>query len=153
MDGLSGKITFEYKFTSTKNDIQKVVDATSVFQVEGIFIIKIDDIVWFYEDIPLLELYLYLERWQRKSFVSNKEWDNFEYYSLEYEEKKPILEIKRYHKTKSKIRSVWKKQIGPVLDAEIVGKELNCLCNRLGKDIEQHFEILLKTYINRVPMN
>lgn len=107
MDSTTYNIIFEYKFTSTKNDIQRVASAASVFQ--GIFIIKIDDIIFFSEDIPLLEFYLYLERWQRKSFISNKEWDNFEYYSLEYEEEKSILEIRRYHKTKASIRSVWKK--------------------------------------------
>lgn len=34
----------------------------------------------------------------------------------------------------------------PILDAEIVGEALNRLCDQLGKDIEQQFEISLKTY-------
>lgn len=51
MDSTTYNIIFEYKFTSTKNDIQRVSSAASVFQVEGILIIKIDDIVFFSEDI------------------------------------------------------------------------------------------------------
>ncbi|MBO2536966.1 hypothetical protein [Rummeliibacillus suwonensis] len=41
----------------------------------------------------------------------------------------------------------------PILDAEIVGEALNRLCDQLGKDIEQQFEISLKTYMDQVPMH
>ncbi|WP_044746938.1 hypothetical protein [Bacillus alveayuensis] len=153
MDSISNKIEFFYQFTSNESDIPKRLrkDPSTAFRIEGDFKIRINDQLYFEENIALLEFYLYLNKWiskiEKKGTVPE-----FRYYSLEYDEDEPIISLLPFDK-KARINSIWEVQkIYNVFDLNYIVEKLTSLCFQLGEDIERHYNIKLKTFIDKVPL-
>ncbi|MEN7374597.1 hypothetical protein ABC891_11355, partial [Bacillus licheniformis] len=74
MDGVSSQVEFVYKFTSEEADIPRKMkkDPSAAMRVEGEFKIKINGIVYFEENIALLEFYASLNEWIKKIKKKNK---------------------------------------------------------------------------------
>ncbi|MDI3411743.1 hypothetical protein QKW52_22145 [Bacillus sonorensis] len=69
MDSVSNKVEFNYQFTSDESDIPKKMrkDPSVAMRVEGKFEIKINGNTYFKENLALLEFYVSLNEWIKKS--------------------------------------------------------------------------------------
>jgi hypothetical protein len=153
MDGLSNQVAFSYQFTTDETDIPKSLkkDPSVAFRIEGDFEIKINGTLYFKENIALLEFYLYLRRWI-SGMEKNKAPREFQYYSLEYDEDEPIISVIPFNQ-KARLASIWAlEQVYNIFDWDYLVEKLSTLCDELGKDIEKHYNIKLKTFINKVPL-
>ncbi|MDI5789192.1 hypothetical protein PO124_14470 [Bacillus licheniformis] len=82
---------FDYKFTSDESDIpMKMRKGPSVaMRVEGELEIKINEITYFKENIALLEFYVSLNEWIKRT-RKNKVTE-YRYYTMEYERANPLF--------------------------------------------------------------
>lgn len=153
MDSLSNQVAFDYQFTSGESDIPKrlIKDPSVAYRIEGDFQIKINDTLYFKENIALLEFYLYLRRWLL-DIEKNGGAREIHYYTLEYDEDEPIISVIPFDR-KARLTSIWAlEQLYNIFDWNYLVEKLSALCDRLGKDIEDHYHIQLKTFINKVPL-
>jgi hypothetical protein len=153
MDKLSNSVEFEYEFTTDKGSIPfDLRNSPAVaLRVEGILTIKINNDIYFQSDIALLEFYLYLLKWVQ----TNKKGgvvQEFKYYSLEFDEDEAIISLLPFG-NKARLASIWEvNKLYNVFELNYIVQKLTQLTNRLGKDIENHFELQMNTFIGKVPL-
>ena len=153
MDRLSNSVEFEYEFTTDKGSIPfDLRNSPAVaLRVEGILTIKISNDTYFQSDIALLEFYLYLLKWVQ----TNKKGgvvQEFKYYSLEFDEDEAIISLFPFG-NKARLASIWEvNKLYNVFELNYIVQKLTQLTNRLGKDIENHFELQMNTFIGKVPL-
>ncbi|MCT2536820.1 hypothetical protein NC661_13685 [Aquibacillus koreensis] len=152
MDNIPSKIEFSYHFTSNEADIPKKLkkEPSIAFRIEGDFEITINGVSYFQENLTLLEFYLYLHRWF--NHINKKGLQAFYYYSMEWDKDEPIISIIPYN-NKAQITSIWRKtEMYTVFDLSYILSELESLENKLGQDIEKHYDLSLNTFIGKVPL-
>ncbi|SHS63912.1 Uncharacterised protein [Mycobacteroides abscessus subsp. abscessus] len=153
MDKLSSKVELTYQFTSDGNSIpNELKNSPSVaLRIEGILTIKINDTLYFQEDIALLEFYLYLLRWEQLINKGNYSQE-FKFYSLEFDEGEPIISLIPFGSS-ARLKTIWEvNKVYNVFELDYIVNELIKLKERLGNDIEKHFSVRLQTFIGKVPL-
>ncbi|ARC58772.1 MULTISPECIES: hypothetical protein [Bacillus] len=153
MDGVSSQVEFVYKFTSEEADIPRKMkkDPSAAMRVEGEFKIKINGIVYFEENIALLEFYASLNEWIKKIKKKNKVVE-YRYYTMEYEEDEPIISLIPFD-NKARLTTIWEtQQLYNVFDLNYIIEQMEMLHERLGRDIEHHYKISLKNFIGKIPL-
>ncbi|MEC1193243.1 hypothetical protein P9C02_22740 [Bacillus paralicheniformis] len=153
MDGVSNQVEFVYKFTSEEADIPKKMkkDPSAAMRVEGEFKIKINGIVYFEENIALLEFYASLNEWIKKIKKKNKVAE-YRYYTMEYEEDEPIISLIPFD-YKARLTTIWEtQQLYNVFDLDYITEQMEISHEKLGRDIEHHYRISLKSFIGKIPL-
>ncbi|MFJ5763975.1 hypothetical protein ACIP9C_01350 [Lysinibacillus sp. NPDC093210] len=86
MDSISSKIKFEYEFLSESDAISNKDkgNVSLILGVEAIFKIKINEALYFEEELAFFEFYKSLYVWKEKLKENGRL--NFHYYSVEYDE-------------------------------------------------------------------
>lgn len=153
MDGVSSQVEFVYKFTSEEADIPRKMkkDPSAAMRVEGEFKIKINGIVYFEENIALLEFYASLNEWIKKIKKKNKVVE-YRYYTMEYEEDEPIISLIPFD-NKARLTTIWEtQQLYNVFDLDYITEQMEISRKKLGRDIEHHYRISLKSFVGKIPL-
>jgi hypothetical protein len=153
MDNLSSKeLAFSYKFNGNRDDIPKGEEQNpaTVFLVDGNLSIKIDNVLYFSEDIALFEFYLYLDRWMNELSLQLEK--NYNYFSIEVEEEDPIISF-QYYNSLGRIRSIWETEaMNTVFNASYLTKKLKDLHQKLGEDIKTAYDLNLDVFRKKPPI-
>ncbi|MFJ7362876.1 hypothetical protein ACIQWQ_01990 [Peribacillus frigoritolerans] len=153
MDKLSNSIEFEYEFTTDRDCIPfDLRNSPAVaLRVEGILTIKINNDIYFQADIALLEFYLYLLKWVQTN-KKGRDVQEFKYYSLEFDEDEAIISLLPFGNS-ARLASIWEvNKLYNVFELNYIVQKLTQLTTRLGKDIENHYDIQMNTFIGKVPI-
>jgi hypothetical protein len=153
MDNLSSKeLNFTYKFNGNREDIPQgdEQNPATVFLVDGNFSITIDGVLYFSEDIALLEFYLYLNRWIND--LDHQVQKNYDYFTMEADEEEPIISL-QYYNNFGRLKSIWElESINTVFEAEYLTSKVKELYQSLGKDIESTYGLNLKVFKQKPPI-
>ncbi|WLR41841.1 hypothetical protein LC087_13455 [Bacillus carboniphilus] len=142
MNHLSNKIEINYQFTSGASEIPKNrrKDPSIAYMIEGDLIIRINNRLYFKENLALLEFYLCLDDWF-KNIKKKHKIIEFKYYTLEYEEDQPIIELLPFN-DKARLKSIWEEeQVYNVFDLHYLVQQMKGLYYELGDAIQQHYQI------------
>ena len=122
-----------------------------ILGVEAIFKIKINDELYFEEELAILEFYKSLYVW--KGRIKENEVLPFHYYSIEYDnyEDGAILSLIPFS-NKARVKTIWaKSSVYNVFDLEYIVNEFLTLEKKLKEDIESYFKIDLRKFIKHIP--
>jgi hypothetical protein len=153
MDKSSNSVEFEFEFTTDKDSIPFDLrhSPAVALRVEGILTIKINNDIYFQADIALLEFYLYLLKWVQTN-KKGRDVQEFKYYSLEFDEDEAIISILPFGNS-ARLASIWEvNKLYNVFELSYIVQKLTQLTNRLGRDIENHYDIQMNTFIGKVPL-
>lgn len=152
MGRVGNKIHFEYHFVSDKGIISNKVrsDVPAILAVDAIFLIKINNILYFATELPILEFYKSLYEWTKE--VTKDYIPEFRYYSIEHDEDEgPILSLLPLS-NKAKLESIWAEaNIYNVFDLNYIVNEFLTVENSLREDIEEYYNIKLKYFMKHIP--
>lgn len=146
MDDLSRKIRFDFRLNSSldKNSLKEQPEGKTLHDVDGDFLIHIDNVAYFDEkEFLILEFGILLKKWMEK--FNEGEITNFMYNSIEHDS--PILEF-RYINGAWEIYSDWR-----ISEKEVVlsSDDLLVLSKRFLEELEHRlkdtYEIELNTGI------
>ncbi|WP_458354494.1 DUF7878 domain-containing protein [Peribacillus frigoritolerans] len=153
MDKPFNSVEFEYEFTTDRDSIPFDLrnSPTVALRVEGILTIKINNDIYFQADIALLEFYLYLLKWGQTN-KKGRDVQEFKYYSLEFDEDEAIISLLPFGNS-ARLASIWEvNKLYNVFELNYIVQKLTQLTTRLGKDIENHYDIQMNTFIGKVPI-
>ncbi|WP_256254652.1 DUF7878 domain-containing protein [Bacillus licheniformis] len=120
-------------------------------RVEGELEIKINEITYFKENIALLEFYVSLNEWIKKNKKKNKVTE-YRYYTMEYEEDEPIISLIPFD-NKARLTTIWEtQQLYNVFDLDYITEQMEISRKKLGRDIEHHYRISLKSFVGKIPL-
>lgn len=147
------KIIFEYDFVNEPAYIsnKNKRNVPLILGVEAIFRIKMNDELYFEEELAILEFYKSLFRWKEK--VKENEVPEFHYYSVEYADYDDgsIISLIPFS-DKARVKSIWgESNIYNVFDLTYIVNEFLVLEQKMREDIERHFNIELKQFIKHIP--
>ncbi|MEK5333185.1 MULTISPECIES: DUF7878 domain-containing protein [unclassified Lysinibacillus] len=153
MDGISSKIKFEYEFLSESDAISNKDkrNVSLILGVEAIFKIKINEALYFEEELAFLEFYKSLYVWKER--IKEIERLDFHYYSVEYDDYKDgaIISLIPFS-NKARLKSIWaKSNVYNVFDLDYIVNEFLVLEKKLKEDIESYFNIELGKFIKHIP--
>ncbi|MCI4126258.1 hypothetical protein [Bacillus haynesii] len=147
------EVGFDYKFTSDESDIPMKMrkDPSVAMRVEGELEIKINENTYFKENIALLEFYVSLNEWIKKIQKKNKVTE-YRYYTMEYEKDEPIISLIPFD-YQARLTTIWKtEQLYNVFDLDYITEQMEILHEKLGRDIELHYRISLKSFVGKIPL-
>ncbi|MDN5390051.1 MULTISPECIES: DUF7878 domain-containing protein [Bacillus] len=147
------KVKFDYKFTSDESDIPMKMrkDPSVAMRVEGELEIKINEKTYFKENIALLEFYVSLNEWIKKIKKKNKVTE-YRYYTMEYEKGEPIISLILFD-YKARLTTIWEtQQLYNVFDLDYITEQMEISHEKLGRDIEHHYRISLKSFVGKIPL-
>ncbi|PAF14346.1 Uncharacterised protein [Niallia circulans] len=153
MDSISSKITLDYTFTSQNGIISNrhKRDVPAILSVEALFIVKINNKLYFEAEIAILEFYKALFEW--KNAIKEGFTPEFHYYTVEYSdyEEGAILSLVPFS-NKARVKTIWAEtDVYNVFDKTYVVNEFLKLEESLKNDIEGYFNINLKSFIKHIP--
>ncbi len=153
MDDISSKIKFEYEFLSESDAISNKDkrNVSLILGVEAIFKIKINEALYFEEELAFLEFYKSLYVWKER--IKEIERLDFHYYSVEYDDYKDgaIISLIPFS-NKARLKSIWaKSNVYNVFDLDYIVNEFLVLEKKLKEDIESYFNIELGKFIKHIP--
>lgn len=152
MDSISSKIKFEYEFLSESDAISNKDkrNVSLILGVEANFKIKINEALYFEEELAFFEFYKSLYVWKEKLKEDGRL--EFHYYSVEYDDGAIISLIP--FSNKAWVKSIWSKSnIYNVFDLDYIVNEFLALEKKLKEDIETYFNIELGKFIKHIPYN
>lgn len=152
MDSISSKIKFEYEFLSESDAISNKDkrNVSLILGVEANFKIKINEALYFEEELAFFEFYKSLYVWKEKLKEDGRL--EFHYYSVEYDDGAIISLIP--FSNKARVKSIWSKSnIYNVFDLDYIVNEFLALEKKLKEDIETYFNIELGKFIKHIPYN
>lgn len=122
-----------------------------ILSVEAILQIQINDVIYFEEELAILEFYKSLFLWKKR--IKENELLAFHYYSVEYDEYDDgaIISLIPFS-NKARVKSIWaKSNIYNVFDLDYIVNEFLALEKKLKEDIETYFNIELGKFIKHIP--
>lgn len=152
---IDNKISFEYEFVTDKSMISNKdkKDVAKILNVDATFTIKINDELYFKEDLPILEFYKTLFLW-KEEVLKKSDIPEFHYYSIEYDEYEDgsILSLIPFG-NKARVKSIWAKQeMYNVFPLDYIVNEFLLLEEKLKKDIEHFYDIQFKKFLKHIPI-
>lgn len=153
MDRVSSKIKFEYEFLSESDSISNKDkrNVSLILGVEANFKIKINEALYFEEELAFLEFYKSLYVWKEKLKKDGRL--EFHYFSIEYDnyEDGAILSLIPFS-NKARVKSIWaKSSVYNVFDLDYIVNAFLALEKKLKEDIESYFNIDLRKFIKHIP--
>lgn len=153
MTSLLSKVIFEYDFVNDPAYISNKDkrNIPLILGVEAIFRIKVNDDLYFEEELAILELYKALFRWKEK--IEENKVTEFHYYSVEYADYHDgsIISLLPFS-DKARLKSIWGiSKHDQVFDLTYIVKEFLVLEQKMKRDIESRFKIELKQFIKHIP--
>lgn len=150
LDCLSQKITFRFYINpNTKMEKQSTsaVNYKRLADIEGLFQIYLNNQLFFDDPyILLLELGLQLFRWRKKA--SYKEFEDFSFKTMDYDEDPILLLKKGVKENKWKISSIWQLfESDEEIDHELLLNEVDDFLNKLEKELFESFNLNFKEYL------
>ena len=154
LNKITNKIDFEYVFTSNKEAISNKQrrDVPSILVVDALFVIKINNKLFFKEEIAILEFYKSLLKWTE--ITTDNQLEEFHYYTIEYDEYEngSLLSLVPYSDTQAGIKSIWSKSESlPLFNLDYIVTMFFDLERNLSRDIENYFNIDLNRFIQHIP--
>jgi len=122
-----------------------------ILGVEAIFKIKINEALYFEEELAILEFYKSLCEWKVR--IKENEVLPFHYFSVEYDnyEDGAILSLIPFS-NKARVKSIWaKSSVYNVFDLDYIVNEFLALEKKIKEDIESYFKIDLGKFIKHIP--
>ena len=149
MDGLSNKITIEFRFNASKKVDQALVKSHKhriLVEVEGELFVFIDGELFFHDEyILLMELGISLFKWKESSRRGIVE--SFHYQTMDYDEG-PILELIKIDRENWKIYSIWQKfESNELIPFKILQKGINTFLENLENELEKQDMIDIRSYL------
>ncbi|RFA32321.1 hypothetical protein CAI16_18410 [Virgibacillus dokdonensis] len=152
MEITDNKIHFESHFVSDKGIISNKdrSDVPAILSVDAMFSIKMNHILYFEAELPILEFYKSLYTWKER--ITKDCIPEFHYYSIEHDEEEGAILSVLPFSNKARLESIWSEaDIDNVLDLHYIVHELLTLESRLGNDIEKYYNIRLKYFMKHIP--
>lgn len=117
--------------------------------MDGLFQILINDILYFEEEIAILEFFMNIDRWIENS---KNTITDFNYSSIEYEEKDPLISV-LIQENDAYLEVLWKEQaLDNKFNLEYLFQEFISLRNRLKIDLENYYNIDVNFYKDKLPL-
>ncbi|WP_077706537.1 DUF7878 domain-containing protein [Virgibacillus dokdonensis] len=138
---------FEYHFVSDKCIISNKdrSDVPAVLAVDAMFSIKINNTLYFEAELPILEFYKSLYKWQER--ITKDYIPEFHYYTIEHDEEEGAILSVLPFSNKARLESIWSEaDIDNVFDLHYIVHELLTLESRLREDMEEYYNIKLKYF-------
>ncbi|RCW76900.1 hypothetical protein [Saliterribacillus persicus] len=153
MGSIPRNINFEYIFASDKGIIsnKNKKDVPTILAVEATLTIKINNELYFEAELAILEFYKSLYKWKEKN--TKDKIPEFHYYTIEYDdyEDGAILSLIPFS-NRARLKSIWaESEINDVFDLNYIADQFLALEKKLRNDIEEYYDIKLKSFINHIP--
>ncbi|MCD2526404.1 hypothetical protein LRN35_21335, partial [Bacillus licheniformis] len=74
------------------------------------------------------------------------------YYTMEYEKGEPIISLIPFD-YKARLTTIWEtQQLYNVFDLDYITEQMEISRKKLGRDIEHHYRISLKSFVGKIPL-
>ncbi|MFJ7406451.1 MULTISPECIES: hypothetical protein [unclassified Lysinibacillus] len=146
-------IHFELEILSESDSISNKDkrNVSLILGVEANFKIKINEALYFEEELAFLEFYKSLYVWKEKLKEDGRL--EFHYFSIEYDnyDDGAVLSLIPFS-NKARVTSIWaKSNVYNVFDLDYIVNEFLALEKKLKEDIESYFNIELGKFIKHIP--
>ncbi|WP_121641296.1 hypothetical protein [Virgibacillus sp. Bac330] len=154
MEIIDNKIHFEYHFVSDKCIISNkdTSDVPAVLAVDAMFSIKMNHILYFEAELPILEFYKSLYTWKER--VTKDYIPEFHYYTIEHDEEEGAILSVIPFSNKARLETIWAEaDIDNVFDLHYIVKKFITLESSLREDMEEYYNIKLKYFMRHIPFS
>lgn len=145
-------VEFNYLFTTNFAHYtpKERRDSSIALEADATFEIKINNDEYFKEDIAILEFYIYLEKWLKK--LKRTDID-FKYFTLEVDDDEPLISLLKFNDKSARLKVLWPSQdLYNVFEYDYILSKFRELHEQLGRDLEEHYQIRLKDFVGKIPM-